>query len=139
MATPKNETIIKLSKTQATVRFFDGTVLTVTDDGKISVKKQNKSYTYVPSRLRFNEDVLDVAEETSFWAQKIDINPEISLNIRTEKAERTRVELFFHERDGDETVVSGCFITKETTSADDWSINLVNTERFLFNLSDVLS
>jgi len=137
MRTPKKENVVRFSNSQATLRFFDGTYLRITNDGKISVRKGKKSYVYMPSRLRVKSG-LGATEESSFWSQKIDINPEISLNIRIEKAERTRAELFFHEKDEGETVISGCFVTKEA-NADDWSINLINTDRFLFNLSELLN
>jgi hypothetical protein len=140
METTKKETVISFSNVQAKVRFFDGTLLTVDSDGKISVRKAGKSYTLVPSTLRFSDGVeFDATEESAFLSQKIDINPEISFNVRTEKAGRIRIEMFFQERDGDETVVSGCFVTKEATSEHDWSINLINTERFLFNLSEIFN
>jgi hypothetical protein len=137
MAT-SNKTDITLTKDQCAIRFSDGTLLKITDDGGVSITNGGASFMYAPSRLKMNDAFIEV-DENLFGSQKINLSEGTSLNIRTEKSERMRVEIFFHERDDGGTLVSGCFITKEATGECDWSINFVKTDRFLLNLSELFS
>jgi hypothetical protein len=139
MPTVQKQTVVTLSEAQCGVLFGEGTQLTVTNDGAIAIRNANTSFAYEPSRLRKNQTSVDAINETTFGSQKLDVGDGISLNIRTEKTERLRVEIFFSENGDDGVVVSGCFITKEATPSADWSVSFINVDRFLVNLSNVFN
>ena len=132
-------TNVALTPEECSVRFSDGTLLKVTDNGEISIKNAENSFIYEPSRLKRNQISLVAVSETSFGSKSISLREEVSLSIRVEKTERLRVEIFFSEKDEAGALVSGCFVTKEATSSNDWSVSFINTDRFLFNLSELVS
>jgi hypothetical protein len=137
MPTVQEETTIKLSERKASVRFANGLELEVIDNGELSIKKGSDVFGYSPSRLKKNQTGVDVVGESTFGSQKLDLTENISLNIRTEKTERLRVEIFFQEKDENGMLVSGCFFTKEATSSADWSVSFINIDRFLINLLEM--
>jgi|YNPBryulayer2012_1023412.scaffolds.fasta_scaffold02518_1 hypothetical protein len=134
----KPEVNVTLKPERCSVHFSDGTLLTVTVDGAISFKNAETSFAYEPSRLKKNQTSLESLDETVFTSKTINLREGFFFNIRVEKTERLRVDVFFSEADEAGTLVSGCFITKEATSANDWAVSFVNSDRFLINLSEVL-
>jgi hypothetical protein len=135
MPTTETETVVKFSDTQATVRFPNGVVMTVTDNGEVSIKSGTDMFAYSPSRLRKNTTTLLKTGETAEGSQRFAVDEKTVLHIKTERSERLSVEVFFHEATEEGTEIGGCFITKYS----DWGINFVNGNRFLVNLDKLFA
>jgi len=126
------ETQLTLNETECAVRFHDGSLLVVKDDGMVRYEKGTASFDYEPPRLKRRTEV-----GSAYGSQRTELGGDVALNIRTERGRTLRVEIFFEERESDRTVVSGCFLTKET--ANTWGITFVEIERFLSNLSSMIN
>jgi hypothetical protein len=125
-------THITLTETECAVRFHDGSLLLCRDDGMIRYEKGTLSFDYEPPRLKRRTEV-----ESAYGSQRTELDGGTVLNIRTERGRMLRMEIFFEERETDRTVVSGCFLTKET--ANTWGVTFIDIERFLSNLSSMLN
>jgi hypothetical protein len=135
MPSTEMETVVRFTDTQATVRFPNGVVMTVTDNGEVSIKSGTDTFAYSPSRLRKNTTTLYQTGETTEGSQKFAVDEKTILHIKTERSERLNVEVFFHEATEEGTEIGGCFITKYS----DWGINFVNSDRFLVNLNKLFA
>jgi hypothetical protein len=125
-------THITLTEAECAVRFHDGSLLVVKDDGMVRYEKGTLSFDYEPPRLKRRTEV-----ESAYGSQRTELDGGVALNIRTERGRMLRIEIFFEEREADRTVVSGCFLTKENSNT--WAITFVDIERFLSSLSSMLN
>jgi hypothetical protein len=140
MPTAERETVVKLSDTQVSVRFPDNVLITVTEKGEVSIKKGSDTFGYSPSRLRKNTMTVFQTNETTEALHRFAVNDGVILTIKTERSEqneRLSVEVFFQEATEEGTQISGCFITKQAASSDDWAVSFLNTDRFLLNLTEM--
>jgi len=130
------QTHITLTPTECAVRFPDGTLLTVREDGVMSLSKSGATLVCEPMRLR-GDQTFGSQTESFFGSEKVALTRDLSLSLIVDySSEKLRAELFFQEREGTAKCVSGCYITKENA---DWAVRLLDAERLQSNLSALFS
>jgi hypothetical protein len=132
------ETLISLTPTQCALRFHDGTLLTIAEDGVIALSKSGATLICEPMRLRGDLQTFGSATESFFGSEKLVLSEKLSLSILVDYCSgKLRVELFFTEgTERTERSHSGCYITKEQGA--DWAVRFLEAERFLCHLSALL-